>query len=320
MLFRPLEEKRLFGFKLPFTPGLIPKERKTLISKMAETVSGKLLTEDVLKKELASEKTQNAVGGLFDDAIASLRTNEITVRSILNKLLPDSDITLVKPGSKIGEFVPENTVSMVIDYLHGKLPDIALALQNIMSENPRIDEELSQLTKKIIQENLGRFVGFFLESDKIYKSLKSEFSTFISDPANHLILKIKIHEYVDNLLEYDAPEAENLIKQLLMENGLIDVSIASVLEGVEEENLDKLKEFLMGWINKGVCRAAEFAAHNMDVKGMVEDKMNSFETAEAEEIILSVVHKQLKAITLVGGILGFIIGLAPGIVSLIGSF
>jgi len=320
MLFRPLEEKRLFGFKLPFTPGLIPKERKTLIRKMAETVSGKLLTEEVLTKELASEKTQNAVSGLFDDAIASLRASEITARSILNKFLPDSDITLVKPGSKIGEFVPEDTVSMVIDYLHGKLPDIALALQNIMSENPRIDEELGQLTKKIIHENLGRFVGFFLEPDKIYKSLKSEFSIFISDPKNHLVLKTKIREYVDNLLEYDAPEAETLIKQLILENGLVDISIADALEGVKEENLNKLKEFLMGWINKGVCRAAEFAAHNMDVQSMVEDKMNSFEMGEAEEIILSVVHKQLKAITIVGGVLGFIIGLAPGIVGLFGAF
>ncbi len=27
MLFRPYEEKRIFGMKVPFTPGLIPKEK-----------------------------------------------------------------------------------------------------------------------------------------------------------------------------------------------------------------------------------------------------------------------------------------------------
>lgn len=38
MLFRPHHEKRIFGIKLPFTPGLIPKEK----DRIAKSV-GKLL-------------------------------------------------------------------------------------------------------------------------------------------------------------------------------------------------------------------------------------------------------------------------------------
>ena len=43
MLFRPLEEKRIFGFKIPFTPGLIPKERRRIASNIGEAVGKHLL-------------------------------------------------------------------------------------------------------------------------------------------------------------------------------------------------------------------------------------------------------------------------------------
>ena len=54
MLFRPHREIRIMGIKLPFTPGLIPKERERLAGKLAKTVSSHVLTPDVLASELTS--------------------------------------------------------------------------------------------------------------------------------------------------------------------------------------------------------------------------------------------------------------------------
>jgi uncharacterized membrane protein YheB (UPF0754 family) len=42
---------------------------------------------------------------------------------------------------------------------------------------------------------------------------------------------------------------------------------------------------------------------------MIENKMNAFAVDEAEKIILSVVNHELRIITALGGVLGFIIGL-----------
>ncbi|NPA51290.1 MAG: DUF445 family protein, partial [Aquificae bacterium] len=50
MLFRPYEEKYLFGIKLPFTPGLIPKRRKEIAESIAKTIEEHILPAEKLKK------------------------------------------------------------------------------------------------------------------------------------------------------------------------------------------------------------------------------------------------------------------------------
>ena len=313
MLFRPRTEKRLLGIKLPFTPGLIPKERFRITDKIGETVGGKLLTVEVLSKELSSEKTQKAVTRLVDEAITSLKESKVTLRSILGHTLTDTSDRL---GGTIGDLLPETTVTKVLEYIQSKLPDIARAIIQAAADNPRLDEELSKLTDRVINENLGRFIGFFLDPEKIYKNLKLELSIFISNTENHTLLVQKIREYTDSLLERDTAEAENLLKQIISQNGIMDMPISRLIEWLGEDNLNKLKAIVLGWVNKGIYKAAEFAAQTMDISGMVVEKMNSFSLEESEEIILSVVQKELTAITIVGGVLGFIIGLVPGIISL----
>ena len=54
MLFRPHYEKRIFGYKLPFTPGLIPKERYRIAKSIGETVGVYLLSPDTIIEELST--------------------------------------------------------------------------------------------------------------------------------------------------------------------------------------------------------------------------------------------------------------------------
>lgn len=58
MLFRPLREVRLLGLRVPFTPGIIPKERHALSRSIARMVSRELLTEDALRRQLSSGRTR----------------------------------------------------------------------------------------------------------------------------------------------------------------------------------------------------------------------------------------------------------------------
>ncbi|WP_053228168.1 DUF445 family protein [Spirochaeta cellobiosiphila] len=52
MLFRPFTKKKIFGIPLPFTPGIIPRQRESLARNIGKMVSEKLLTEEVLSKHL----------------------------------------------------------------------------------------------------------------------------------------------------------------------------------------------------------------------------------------------------------------------------
>ncbi len=48
MLFRPLKPVHVFGWKLPFTPGLLPAERDRFVDALAGVIAEKLLTADIL--------------------------------------------------------------------------------------------------------------------------------------------------------------------------------------------------------------------------------------------------------------------------------
>ncbi|HWP68517.1 MAG TPA: DUF445 family protein, partial [Rectinemataceae bacterium] len=58
MLFRPLKPVYLGKLKLPFTPGILPRERLRLTDSVGETVSRELLTTEVFKSRLEEPALQ----------------------------------------------------------------------------------------------------------------------------------------------------------------------------------------------------------------------------------------------------------------------
>ncbi len=71
MLFRPLKPINIGGFKLPFTPGILPRERLRLSDSVGETVSRELLTPEVFKARLDEPalrvKIEEAIYLIIDD-------------------------------------------------------------------------------------------------------------------------------------------------------------------------------------------------------------------------------------------------------------
>lgn len=59
MLFRPRTEKYLFGHRIPFTPGAIPKCKKRLAQAAGAVVAGTLITEDDISERLLSDEIES---------------------------------------------------------------------------------------------------------------------------------------------------------------------------------------------------------------------------------------------------------------------
>ncbi|MDR0450588.1 MAG: DUF445 family protein [Treponema sp.] len=53
MLFRPLKAVRIFGIRLPFTPGILPRERSRLAESIGRMVERELLTPEILRERFA---------------------------------------------------------------------------------------------------------------------------------------------------------------------------------------------------------------------------------------------------------------------------
>ena len=56
MLFRPLRPLYLFGKRVPFTQGIIPKERDRIAHSVGEVVARELINQETLKENLLSQE------------------------------------------------------------------------------------------------------------------------------------------------------------------------------------------------------------------------------------------------------------------------
>ena len=89
MLFRPHEEKRIFGLKVPFTPGLIPKEQKRIAASVGNAVGEYLLTEETIVKNLRSDKVQGYIKNSIKEKLRMYSKMMVQNSSFKKRLLLD---------------------------------------------------------------------------------------------------------------------------------------------------------------------------------------------------------------------------------------
>lgn len=87
MLFRPHKAKYIMGWRVPFTPGIIPKEKERIAEAVGTAISDNLMSEAVLEKYLLSDNMVNRVRTSIVDFIANQKTNSETVAQFLEHYL-----------------------------------------------------------------------------------------------------------------------------------------------------------------------------------------------------------------------------------------
>ncbi|HEY9054289.1 MAG TPA: DUF445 family protein, partial [Rectinemataceae bacterium] len=92
---------------------------------------------------------------------------------------------------------------------------------------------------------------------------------------------------------------------------------AGELLGIGPEERSGLALLLSRAASQALAAQADKLVAALDIRAMVVERLDSLEMAEAERIILGVVSKELTWITVLGGVLGAIIGLAQGLISLV---
>ena len=90
MLFRPREAKYIFGMKLPFTPGLIPKEKSRIANKVGETVGTHLLNSDSLSKALKDDKIKSKFNEVAKEKINQVINSNSTLEEALKNTLGEN--------------------------------------------------------------------------------------------------------------------------------------------------------------------------------------------------------------------------------------
>ena len=187
MLFRPHHEVRLWGIKLPFTPGVIPKGQGRLARAVGKAVEEQLLTKEVLSRVLLSEETKNKVKAAVCDWI---------------KREKHSTLTLEKAAVGL---TSEETVEHFLE--EGKEQVTEAIAQKITEMNPGkmvADKVLEAAKEKLAESMFGMMLGGSM-LEPIAQMVEERLNEYLEDNGKEYIGKI-VDAEADKLKEYTVGE------------------------------------------------------------------------------------------------------------------
>jgi len=288
MLFRPLKEVRLFGIRLPFTPGILPRQRKNLAISIGSMVERELLTPEILKARLARddvrEKIKTAIS-LFTENIFDKSPKELTSGSvnIIAEKVPAA-LEKVYPVfySDVLQFINRSDIRRELEG-RGRiiLRNIILklnALQRLFLSAGNYDQTLEEKMPEIIDE-LTAGVERMLGEEKIKKSILTAASSSIT-----------------KMIGGDAKTIGELLN-------------------ISADEKKKLDDYLFTKLTAAVEDQIEKVLASIDIKTLVSDRIDSLDMLRVERIILDVMSNQLKYVELFGGVLGFLLGAFQAVLS-----
>lgn len=118
MLFRPHTAKYIFGVHIPFTPGIIPKEKGRIAEAIGSTISENLMNKEVLEKYLLSDEMVGKIRSSIEDFTNRQRTNNETLRTFLCHYLSEEEVQTI--AANINENIAIETYTKLADPIVGE--------------------------------------------------------------------------------------------------------------------------------------------------------------------------------------------------------
>lgn len=164
-----------------------------------------------------------------------------------------------------------------------EIPLVGIRLQGLI---PKRKNEIAKSIGTTIQEEL--------------LSIEEIIEQFVSQQDQGALINI-IKEKINQVLEERLP-------------GMLPSSLKGVIKRYIDDVIDKeAADFLTIAVENMIHSASE----NIDLAQMVENRINAFPMDKLEEMVIKIARTELKHIEILGGLLGFIIGLIQGIIILL---
>jgi uncharacterized membrane protein YheB (UPF0754 family) len=170
MLFRPHKEIRLGKFKVPFTPGLIPKEKARIAKSVGETIGMHLLTKETIIKSLCSEDMNQQLDSWVQSKVVAINISEATVGKEIENLLGDEYPNFMQKTN-------DNLSRLIIDYINeeevkqGVAKYVSAQIIGELSAKPEVIYQ-SELYKSIKSKLLNGAIAY-KDSENFYQEIES---------------------------------------------------------------------------------------------------------------------------------------------------
>ena len=279
MIFRPLRAHYLFGYKIPFTPGIIPKGHDR-IARSIGNIGENLVKIESIKETLLSDNILGRINAYIDDFI----------------------IRQTKNGETLREFIAHAVPADVINELILNTKDDMAAELNRMLNN---SEFINSVSDKIIEhvelkinslDILG--LGVFASLTGIQRRINSYLRNSIRK-----VLRDNIRTIIEN-------NAEGIVYSICNKgiNKVMSIPVCNIINE-QRSSIDAFKEYLINGYKKGVDKYLPRIVENINISKIVEKSVLELDVLEVEKLLLDVIANELRWIEVFGAILGGLIGI-----------
>ena len=266
MLFYPQKEIRLFGRRLPFTPGVIPKGRARLAASVGTVIEKHLLTREDITRHLLSEQAEKKVadtvmeklsGNIKDEILAltdmdsetyEQRKAEIVktvsvqiVNAIQSSGATDTIVTAFSEALK--EKVNYTPLKLIVNdiTLNAVIPPTKDMLDTMIDERgteyiaPVVDKKLNESDS---QSGLDLLAQFDLDEHTVRKAVIDAYRKIVIQSVDGILQSVNISSLVEEKINDMSIEEMEKIVQDVMKKELNAIV-----------NLGALIGFILGIIN-----------------------------------------------------------------------
>ncbi len=348
MLFRPHRPIYIGKFRVPFTPGLIPKRRDELAVQLGKMVVDHLLTPEGIGKKLTDENFQQELIQWGQVEIDKILVNEQSLREVLEKwgLEHVEGKTIQKIESMIVEKI-DTFLSQYYTYtweqalpssVHEKVEQMIPNVASFILERGKSffeSEEGKERLAKMIDDffasrgTLLNLVGMFLGNVSLVDRLQPEVIKFLGQEGTKQLLSDVLQKEWEKLKGREVKELDSFIeKETIVKSILSTVKIEETVRGFFNQSVQKVCEpvrekvvqtMIPSLVKKGLAwgtNNTEQILKNLHLAEIVQQEVSTFSTERLEDLVLSITKSELKMITYLGALLGGTIGLIQGIVLL----
>ncbi|MDR1803426.1 MAG: DUF445 family protein [Treponema sp.] len=293
MLFRPLNEIRLLGRRLPFTPGILPRERHKLADSIGRMVEQELLTSEVLRERLAKTEVREKIKGTLCAYTDQMLAKPLSfyVEKKAETSFPGDDLPLAE---LVSDFVNSNVFDSFLEEI---------------IKNWALGPETSS-TRDSVYETIETTIG-----NEVSVWLKSRFRDIggMLVPTARDLIKSGLVKEIRNHARGEPSFYRRALEGVIERYPGISLGEFISLGSVKKKTVDSfLAEKAADTLDENV----EGALSSVNVKVLVSERIDSLDMLRVEKIVLDVMAGQLKWINVFGAILGALIGFVQVILSL----
>lgn len=293
MLFRPHKAKYIMGVHIPFTPGIIPKEKGRIAEALGGVISENLMNKDVLERYLLSDDMVGKVRFAVEEFIETQKYNQETVKEFLCHYLSEEEMSAILQN--VNESLTKQTYKKLAD------PSVGEKVAHIAID--KVAKKLSVDGAQELLAGLGGTIGGLggVAAGLLGGNIVARFLGMLREPAEHFLAN-----NINTMLKNNGEEiVSNMVGGEV--EGFLNKPVCKLLEGHDDQLMqavNTVESIYRSIINDHLPKILE----SIDISKIVRERINEMDVNETEKLIFQVMDKELKAIVWLGAGLGFIMG------------